>query len=199
MTWATLDKSFKYSQDFSAFFQIFKSSQMLPKTAKDIKDSQSRLDFFWCFLLSWPSMGGVLMREASVTIAEKVAEIGDESNSPSVTTSTNSVLTVAVPVLLAICVSRGWSSCKSSNLFRKGWFQCRIDGHFCLVYIYVWVFVSVFFCWSSYCLMERDPFFFFLCQSWYQSLYIWNMFPSSEKADLDSHVALVIRYSFHFT
>ena len=47
------------------------------------------------------------MREALVTIVEKVAEIGDESNSPSVTMSTNLVLTVAFPVLLAICVSRG--------------------------------------------------------------------------------------------
>ena len=47
------------------------------------------------------------MREASVTIVEKVAEIGKESNSPSVTMSMNSVLTAAVSVLLAICVSRG--------------------------------------------------------------------------------------------
>ena len=47
------------------------------------------------------------MREASVTIVEKVAEIGDESSPPSVTTSTNSVLTAMVSVLLAISVSRG--------------------------------------------------------------------------------------------
>ena len=46
MTWVTLDKSFQYFHDFLAFFQIFKSSQMLPKMAKDTKDSQSRLDFF---------------------------------------------------------------------------------------------------------------------------------------------------------
>ena len=47
-------------------------------------------------------MGGVSTREASVTIVEKVAEIGDKSNSPLVTTSTNSVLTATVSVLLVI-------------------------------------------------------------------------------------------------
>ena len=43
MTLVILDKRFKYFYDFSAFFQTFKSSQML---AKDIKDSQSRLNYF---------------------------------------------------------------------------------------------------------------------------------------------------------
>ena len=47
------------------------------------------------------------MREALVMIVEKVAEIGDESSSPSVTMLMNSVLMAAVSVLLAICVSRG--------------------------------------------------------------------------------------------
>ena len=49
MTWVTLDKSSKYS---SAFFQIFKSSQMLPNPAKDIKDSQRKLDFSLCKTLT---------------------------------------------------------------------------------------------------------------------------------------------------
>ena len=51
-----------------------------------------------------PSVGGSSMRDASVIMVEKVAETGDESNSPSVITSTNSVLTVVVSVLLAIGV-----------------------------------------------------------------------------------------------
>ena len=42
-----------------------------------------------------------------MTMVEKVAEIGDKSNSPSVTMPTNSVLTATVSVLLAICVLRG--------------------------------------------------------------------------------------------
>ena len=40
MTWVILDKSFKYFQDFSAFFQIFKSSQMHPKQLKDSQRHQ---------------------------------------------------------------------------------------------------------------------------------------------------------------
>ena len=55
-------------------------------------------------LLMGPSVGGSSTRDASVTIIEKVAETGDESNSPSVITSMNSVLTVMVSVLLAIGV-----------------------------------------------------------------------------------------------
>ena len=51
-----------------------------------------------------PSVGGISTRDASVTIVEKVSEIGDESSSPSVRTSTNSVLTVVVSVLPAIGV-----------------------------------------------------------------------------------------------
>ena len=42
------------------------------------------------------------MREASVTMVEKVAEFGDESNSPLVMMSTNSILTAVVSVLLAM-------------------------------------------------------------------------------------------------
>ena len=56
------------------------------------------------FSLMGSSVGGSLTRDASVTIVEKVAEIGDESSSPLVMTSTNSVLTATVSVLLAICV-----------------------------------------------------------------------------------------------
>ena len=56
------------------------------------------------FLLIGPSVGGSSTRDASVTMVEKVAETGDESNSPSVITSMNLVLTVTVSVLLAIGV-----------------------------------------------------------------------------------------------
>ena len=59
------------------------------------------------FSLIGPSVGGSSTRDASVTMVEKVAEWGDESNSPSVMTSTNSVLTAIVSVLLAIGVWRG--------------------------------------------------------------------------------------------
>ena len=51
-----------------------------------------------------PSVGGTSTRDASVTTVEKVAEMGDESSSPLVRTSTNSVLTVVVSVLPAIGV-----------------------------------------------------------------------------------------------
>ena len=47
------------------------------------------------------------MRDALVMIVEKVAEIGDESSSPSVAMLINLVLTAAVSVLLAICKKRG--------------------------------------------------------------------------------------------
>ena len=52
MTWVTLDKSFKYSQDFSAFFQIFQSSQMLPKQLKDSQRHQRQLKQIKLFLQS---------------------------------------------------------------------------------------------------------------------------------------------------
>ena len=48
------------------------------------------------------SVEGVLIREASVMMVEKVAETGDETNSPLVIMSMNSVLTVVVLVLLSI-------------------------------------------------------------------------------------------------
>ena len=56
------------------------------------------------FPLIGSSVGGTSMRDASVTIVEKVAEIGDESSSSSVMMSMNLVLTATVSVLLAICV-----------------------------------------------------------------------------------------------
>ena len=56
------------------------------------------------FSLIGPSVGGTSTRDALVTMVEKVAEIGDESNSLLVTMSTNLVLTAAVSVLLAISV-----------------------------------------------------------------------------------------------
>ena len=63
------------------------------------------------------------MREASVTMVEKVAETGEESSSPSVTTSTNSVLTVTVLVLLAIVFPEDAYVGKAVIcLKRKGWF-----------------------------------------------------------------------------
>ena len=40
MTWVILDESFKYFLDFSAFFQIFKFNQMLPKQLKDSQRHQ---------------------------------------------------------------------------------------------------------------------------------------------------------------
>ena len=59
------------------------------------------------FSLIGPSAGGTSTRDASVMILEKVAEIGDESSSPLVMMSTNSVLTATVSVLLAIlCLER---------------------------------------------------------------------------------------------
>ena len=56
------------------------------------------------FSLIGPSVGGTSTRDASVMIVEKVAEIGDESSSPLVMTSTNLVLTATVSALLAIYV-----------------------------------------------------------------------------------------------
>ena len=59
------------------------------------------------FSLICPSVGGTLTRDTWVMMVEKVAEIGDKSSSLLVTTLTNSVLTVAVSVLLAIWDKRG--------------------------------------------------------------------------------------------
>ena len=141
------------------------------------------------FLLSWPSMGGVLMREASVTIVEKVAEIGDESNPPSVTTSTNSVLTAAVSVLLVICVSRGWSSRKSSYLFLgRGGFS---EGSMVIFVLFIYMFGFLF----QIPLLSNGKR-SFSCQSWYQSLYIWSMFLSSEKG-FPCHFGDWISFPFH--
>ena len=108
------------------------------------------------FSLICPSARGTLTRDASVMMVEKVAEIGEESSFPLVTTSTNSVLTVAVSVLLAICDKRGWSSWKSSYSFGKGVVSVRSWWSFLSGYICVRVFVSVFF--VLYCPIGRDPF-----------------------------------------
>ena len=104
------------------------------------------------FSLTGPSVGGSSTRDALVTMVEKVAETGDESNSPSVITSTNSVLTATVSVLLAIGIKEDdqvESSCSS------GLFLVRDRCLFCFVYIYVQVIVSVFF--SLYRPIGKDP------------------------------------------
>ena len=56
------------------------------------------------FSLIGPSVGGISTRDALVMMVENVAETSEESKSPSVTTSTNSVLIATVSVLLAIGV-----------------------------------------------------------------------------------------------
>ena len=75
------------------------------------------------FSLIGPSVGGTSVRDASVTIVDKVAEIGDEISSPSVTTSTNSVLTATVSVLLAIYVKEDDQVGKSVVYLGRGGFS----------------------------------------------------------------------------
>ena len=70
-------------------------------------------------------MEGVLTREASVMMVEKVAETGDESGSPSVMMSTNSVLTAMVSVLLAIVFLEDDFRKAVIHLDRKGVFSVR--------------------------------------------------------------------------
>ena len=78
------------------------------------------------FLLSGFSMGGVLTRDASVTIVEKVAEIGDESNSPSVTMSTNFSFDSNSCSVVGHSISGGWGFRKAVVCFdRKGVFLIR--------------------------------------------------------------------------
>ena len=143
-----------------------------------------------CF--QWMLSGGVSTREASVIMVENVAETGDETSSFLVITSTNLVLTVTFSVLLAIVFQRIYEVVTGFNA-RWGFVKELVD--ICLVYICNQVSCFGFLC-CSYHPIGRGPFVF---HSWCLSLYVCSMSPSFEKADSDSHVALVIGYPFHFT
>ena len=112
------------------------------------------------FSLVGPSVGGISTRDASVTMVEKVAEIGDESNSPLVTMLTNSVLTPTVSVLLAICVLKRMIEFEKAVvcLGRDGFSEESMA-------ILVWLYICLHSCFEFLCSLSSNRKRFFLCQS----------------------------------
>ena len=96
------------------------------------------------------------MRDALVMMVEEVAEIGDESSSPSVTTSTNLVLTATVSVLLAICDKFGCRVEKAAVCLGRVMVSVRSQWLFLSGYIRVRFLVLDFF--VPYHPIGRDPF-----------------------------------------